>query len=147
MKSTRFCLIIIWVMRPHCLDSYSGCRLFGVLLYQSLEIESTKENNQLMKSIRSCLVRALTLWIYTLAAGYLRYHHRRETESTKENNQLMIKEVYQILSWQRPHCSYTEISMVVVGSNKHKIFTEGPRVRASPASLRCVLEQDTLILA
>ena len=25
--------------------------------------------------------------------------------------------------------------------------TEGPRVRASPASLRCVLEQDTLILA
>ena len=25
--------------------------------------------------------------------------------------------------------------------------TDGPRVRASPASLRCVLEQDTLILA
>ena len=25
--------------------------------------------------------------------------------------------------------------------------TEGPQVRASPASLRCVLEQDTLILA
>ena len=25
--------------------------------------------------------------------------------------------------------------------------TERPRVRASPASLRCVLEQDTLILA
>ena len=25
--------------------------------------------------------------------------------------------------------------------------TEGPRVRASPASLRCVIEQDTFILA
>ena len=42
----------------------------------------------------------------------------------------------------------TKIFMTNCGERSGSVLeTEGPRVRASPASLRCGLEQDTLILA
>ena len=37
--------------------------------------------------------------------------------------------------------------ILVLNLGNFLLETEGPRVPASPASLRCVLEQDTLILA
>ena len=43
---------------------------------------------------------------------------------------------------------FVKVKHTVYWTVEPNIFeTEGPRVRASPASLRCVLEQDTFILA
>ena len=41
----------------------------------------------------------------------------------------------------------TKLGSVVAQWLSAQLEAEGPWVRASPASLRCVLEQDTLILA
>ena len=61
--------------------------------------------------------------------------HRR---SAADNDSLSMSALFDIKKPGRER-----IGSVV----KYLIDTEGPQVRASPASLRCVLEQDTLILA